>query len=85
MDLLQYIGSIGGITGVLAVMIFMGFRKTSENLVRQMREDRTFMEDRLSQVITEYNTSCRESKNTLLEFKGVLSELYTYLKAKNGH
>lgn len=73
MDLLQYIGSIGGITGVLAFLIFMAYRY----LVNQMREDRKYMEDRLTRVIEDYNKTTSENTR-------VLAELKTWLKARNG-
>jgi len=81
MDVLEYIGSIGGIAGVLAVLMFLQYR----HLVNQMRDDRRFMEDRLTQVITDYNQACYSTRDTLLENTKVLSELTTWLKAKNGH
>lgn len=73
MDLLQYIGSVGGIAGVLAFLIFMAYRY----LVHQMREDRKYMEDRLTKIIDAYNEAA--SDNTR-----VLTELITWLRAKNG-
>jgi len=73
MTILEYIGSIGGVGGVLAFLMFMAYRY----LVRQMREDRKYMEDRLTQIIEAYNATT--SDNTK-----VLTELITWLKAKNG-
>lgn len=73
MSVLEYIGSIGGVGGVLAFLMFMAYRY----LVRQMREDRKYMEDRLTHVIDAYNMV--SSENTK-----VLTELITLLKAKNG-
>ena len=73
MDMIQYIGSIGGIAGVLAVLFWL----TNRYLIRQMREDRKFMEDRLTKIIDAYN-------NTTSDNTKVLYELITWLKAKNG-
>ena len=75
MDLLliQYIGSIGGIGGVFGIIMFTIYRQT----MGQIREDRKFMEDRLSKVIDAYNLT--SSDNTR-----VLTELIVWLKAKNG-
>ena len=73
MELLQFVYSVGGIGGVLAFLMFMAYRY----LVRQMREDRKYMEDRLTIILKGYNSSIR--KNTK-----VLAELITWLKAKNG-
>ena len=73
MDFLQYIGSIGGIGGVLAVLMWLMIR----HLVSQMREDRKFMEDRLTDIIASYNKTIGDSTKAT-------TELITWLKAKNG-
>ena len=73
MTIIEYIGSIGGIAGVLAFLIFLAYR----HLVNQMREDRKFMEDRLSKIIDAYNFVTSENTK-------ILTELITWLKMKNG-
>lgn len=73
MAVIEYIGSIGGIAGVLAVLMFLAYRY----LVNQMREDRRFMEDRLTHVLDDYNQAFKDNTQ-------MLSELYTWLKARNG-
>lgn len=73
MDLLQIFGSIGGIIGVLAFLICLAYK----HLVSQMREDRKFMEDRLSKIIDAYNSITNENTK-------ILTELITWLRAKNG-
>ena len=80
MSILEYIYSIGGIGGVLAFLIFMAYRY----LVRQLREDRKFMEDRLTGIIGEYNKASRGQQRATVRHTKVLAELYTWLKAKNG-
>jgi hypothetical protein len=74
MTFIQYVGSIGGVAGVLAVLIFWAYK----NANIQAREDRKFMEDRLSLIIKADQES--REKNTQ-----VLTELITWLKMKNGH
>jgi len=74
MSIIEYIGSIGGVAGILAVLMFFAYK----HLVNQMRTDRKFMEDRLTGVIDDYNQSTKENTK-------VLAELFTWLKAKNGH
>ena len=74
MDMLQYVGSVGGIVGVYGYLIFLVYRNT----VKQMREDRIYMEDRLAKMIESYNITT--SNNTR-----VLTELITYLRQKNGN
>lgn len=72
-DFLQWIGAIGGVGAVFAVLMFLVYRQT----ISQMREDRKYMEDRLTAVIDSYNEATQENTK-------ILSELFTYLKAKNG-
>lgn len=88
MDIIEYIGSIGGIAGILAVLMWLVIRhllgQMKDTLV-QMREDRKFMEDRLTEVIKDYNEACFSTRDALLENTRIQSELYTWLKAKNGH
>ena len=67
MDLFQYIGSIGGIAGVLAFAIFLIYR-----------QDRKASEDRLTGIIKEYNDAAHAHTSAL-------TELITWLKAKNGN
>jgi len=74
MGLLEYIGSIGGIAGVLAAIIFL----TYKNMVKQLRDDRKYMEDRLTEVIHDYNEAVQANTK-------ISAELFTWLKAKNGH
>ena len=81
LSLAQYIGSIGGVAGILSLMIFLMYRK----MVDQMRQDRVFMEDRLTKVIAEYNTVCRENNDSIIKHTQVLTELIVWLKAKNGN
>ena len=81
MSIIEYIGSIGGVAGILAVLMFFAYR----HLVNQMRDDRKFMEDRLTQVIKEYNEASYSTRDVLLENNKIQAELYTWLKAKNGH
>lgn len=73
MSVIEYIGSIGGVAGVLAVIMFLAYR----HLVSQLRQDRVFMEDRLTEFIANYNDAVKENTK-------VLAELFTWLKAKNG-
>jgi len=78
MGLIEYIGSIGGIAGVLAVIIFLIYRHDRKASEDRQREDRKFMEDRLTGILGDYNIAFKENTQ-------MLSELYTWLKAKNGH
>ena len=73
LSLIQYVGSIGGVAGVLALVIFFMYKQ----MVSQMREDRKFMEDRLTIILDDYNKTTNDNTK-------VLTELITWLKMKNG-
>lgn len=81
MSWIEYIGSIGGVGAVIAVLMFFAYRA----LISQMREDRRFMEDRLTGIIKSYHETCENQTQAVLEFTQVLTELKTWLKARNGH
>jgi hypothetical protein len=80
MSFLQYIGSIGGIGAIFAVLFFIVYWITT----KQSRQDRIFMEDRLTIVLKSYETSCDKTDKIISEHTKVLTELYMWLKAKNG-
>jgi len=80
LSLIQYVGSTGGVVGVLAVLMFY----LMKYLIRQMRDDRKFMEDRLTGIINDYNNVCRGNQDALVRHTQVQTELITWLKAKNG-
>ena len=77
---LQYIGSIGGIAGILAVLMWLTIR----HLISQMREDRKFMEDRLTQILRDYNDVCKANQEATIRHVQIQTELITWLKARNG-
>ena len=54
--MIEYIGSIGGIAGVLAVAIFLVYR-----------QDRKSSEDRLTSIIKSYNDAVQENTKVLAE------------------
>lgn len=72
---------VGGVGLVLALMLFFAFRSQTE----QMRRDRMFMEDRMNKVIDQYNQNCREQTTAQVQHTQALTELLTWLKARNGH
>jgi len=81
MDVFEFVGSIGGIGGVLGLITFLTYR----HLVSQMREDRTYMEKNLTNVIAEYNTACRSHTEAMVKNTEILTELIVWLQARNGH
>ena len=70
---LQWIGSLGGVGAVFGIIMFMVLMK----IMQIMREDRKFMEDRLTGIISSDVETRKE--NTI-----ALTELIIWLKAKNG-
>ncbi len=73
-DFLQWIGAVGGIGAVFAILMFVVYRQT----IKQMREDRKFWEERLAKIVERYDDTA--SKHTT-----VLTELIVWLKARNGN
>ena len=70
-----------GIAGILAVALFFFLR----HLVSQMRQDRVFIEDRLTKIIENYREDSREHTEAKVQNTQVLTELIIWLKARNGH
>lgn len=81
LELLKYVGSIGGAAGVLALVIFFAYR----NLVGTLRTDRKFMEDRLIELIKSYHETCHNDQEIMIKHTQIMTELFTYLKMKNGN
>ena len=79
-SLFQFIGSIGGVGAVFALLMFFVY----QNAVKQIREDRKFMEDRLTNIICDYHTVVKERNEVMMKHTQVLSELTTWLRASNG-
>jgi len=75
MDLsfIEWIASVGGIGAVFALLMFYVYRQT----VKQMRDDRKYMQDEMRQVID-------KDQETREEHTKVLTELVTLLKRING-
>jgi len=67
----------GGSTAVLALIIFLMYRRDRKSSEDKLRQDRMFMEDRLTNIL-EKDQESRE-KNT-----SALTELTILLKSMNG-
>lgn len=70
-----------GALGVLAALMFFAYR----NLAKQARDDRKYIEERQIQLIKDYNAACYATRDALIENTKIQTELFTWLKAKNGH
>ena len=82
--LLQTLSTLG-LGGVFAGVMVHLYRETVKNhrednnhYIEQIREDRKFMEDRLTTILSEYNQKCDGMTDAL-------RELTVWLKARNGH
>ena len=80
-EFLQWIGAVGGIGAVFAVLMFFVYRQTN----KQMRDDRKYTEDRMAKLSDDYSERQQETNKSRDDNTKVLAELYTYLKAKNGN
>lgn len=72
-EFIQWIGAIGGVGAVFAVLMFFILMK----VMKVMRQDRKYMEDRLTDIIDAYNKITQENIK-------IQTEVLTWLKAKNG-
>ena len=75
-EILQVAGSLG-VGCFLAVIIFLMYRRECKNHREQMREDRKYMEDRLTHVL-------ENDQKTREENTKALTELVTLLERMNG-
>lgn len=84
MNLIQYIGSIGGITGVLAFVIFLIYRtdhKTAEaNLTNLIKNAET----QQAEIFRAYNDTCKQHTDAMIDNTKVQTELITWLRRNNG-
>lgn len=77
----DWLAGIGGVGGILALVVFCSYMTQ----VKQMREDRKYMEDRMTGLLKDYNEACEKHADATNRNTQALSELTTYLRTKNGH
>lgn len=77
MGFLEWIAGIGGVGAVFAVLMFFIYRHDRKAAEDRAREDRKFMEDRLTSVLDAYNKVTQENIK-------IQSEVLTWLRARNG-
>jgi len=75
---LEWVAGVGGVGAVFAVIMFWVYRVDKKSTQELMRQDRIFMEDRLTELLKKYNDAAIENTK-------VLAELITWLKDRNGH
>lgn len=76
MTLTEYLSSMG----FLLVALTAIFRY----LIHQIRSDRKFMEDRLTEVLANYNAILKDTHDATLRHAQAVTELTNWLKKKNG-
>ena len=76
-EILQIVASVGGVGGVFGVIILQMYRKDRKASEAKIREDRVFMEDRLTNII-KLDQETRENNTK------ALTELITLLRSLNG-
>ena len=77
LEIIKIIAGAGGIGGVFAIVILYIYRKDRQSSENRQREDRRFMEDRLTEII-EKDQFTRENNTK------ALTELVTLLTRLNG-
>lgn len=85
MEILEYIGSIGGIAGVLAFLMFLIYRtdhKTNATMLTELIKSLALEQ---AQIVKAYNDTCREYTAAVIKNTEVNTELFTWLKRRNGH
>ena len=85
MNWIELVAQIGGIGAVFAVIMFWIYRHDREEAEKRAREDRKFMEDRMTAIISSYSNDCRKHAEAFGGVEKVLTELITWLKRKNGN
>jgi Mg2+ and Co2+ transporter CorA len=73
-----------GVGAFLGSLIFIMYRRDRDQHDLQVREDRKFMEDRLTGIIGDYNAIVKERNEVMVSFTKALSELTTILIRMNG-
>ncbi len=76
LSLIDSLASLG-VGAVLGLVIFFMYRKDRKSSEARLREDRKYSEDRLTGLI-------EADQETRQKHTQVMTELITYLKAKNG-
>lgn len=74
-DLFQIAASIGGVGALLALVIFWMYRHDRKSSEYKLREDRRFMEDRLTILLEKDQYTRQENTKALTELIVLLSRL----------
>lgn len=77
---LQWITGVGGIGAAFGLLMYFVLRANMQT----MEKDRKASEEKLADLVKEYHTTCLVTQNVIVEHTKITTELYTYLKAKNG-
>ena len=81
MSFIEYVGSVGGIAGVLAIVLLWWCKQ----LITQMKADRDYSETKHQNLIQDYNDAMTERNKVMIQSAQIQTELLTWLKARNGN
>lgn len=82
-DVLQIAGSLG-VGAFLAVIIYLQSQKNIKSYEEQLRQDRIFMEDRMSEIIKQDQKMIERDQDTREANTRAVTELVTVLERMNG-
>jgi len=74
-DVLQIVASIGGVGAVFGIVVFFLYRYDRRSSENKLREDRKFMEDRLTKLLEDDQQSREENTRVLSELRILIEHL----------
>jgi len=83
-DLIQLAAQIGGVGGLLAILIFLMYRRDRNATEKMWRESKKFTEDRLTELHQEALEAQREHTEAVIGYTKATTELTTLLVRMNG-
>lgn len=79
-QIFQYLANFG-LGAVFAGVMFIVYRET----VKQMRDDRKYMQDCMKDMVDRYDETLKENTKATIDNTKIQSELLIWLQARNGH
>lgn len=79
-DLLQIATQLGGIGGLIAIVVFLMYRRDRNTTEKMWRESKKFTEDRLTDLIERDQKSREENTKLLTELTALISRINGRLK-----
>ena len=85
MSWIETVAQVGGIGAVFAVVMFWIYRHDRKASEDRQRDDRKFMEDRLTKVIDRYSEDSRHQTQVQSGLSKSVEQLHEWLKGRNGN